>query len=226
MKFDRVTGNGDKEGEDPPHYTNIEYAYYLMAKAAGIKMMECRLFKDGEKSHFITRRFDRTDDGEKLHMQSLGAMAHFDYNAPGQNSYEQAARIMNRLHLQKDCFIQLFKRATFNVFGYNLDDHVKNISFLMGKNGKWNLAPAYDLSYAYNPEGEWTSSHQMSINGKRTGISLDDLTAFGNTIGLKNNEIKEELYCVEKAIQKWPEFAESAQLSPAVTQKIYNVIRI
>lgn len=226
MKFDRVTGNGDKEGEDPPHYTNIEYAYYLMAKAAGIKMMECRLFKDGEKSHFITRRFDRTDDGEKLHMQSLGAMAHFDYNAPGQNSYEQAARIMNRLHLQKDCFIQLFKRATFNVFGYNLDDHVKNISFLMGKNGKWNLAPAYDLSYAYNPEGEWTSSHQMSINGKRTGIRLDDLTAFGNTIGLKNSEIKEELYCVEKAIQKWPEFAESAQLSPAVTQKIYNVIRI
>lgn len=226
MKFDRVTGNGDKEGEDPPHYTNIEYAYYLMAKAAGIKMAECRLFKDGEKSHFITRRFDRTDDGEKLHMQSLGAMAHFDYNAPGQNSYEQAARIMNRLHLQKDCFIQLFKRATFNVFGYNLDDHVKNISFLMGKNGKWNLAPAYDLSYAYNPEGEWTSSHQMSINGKRTGIRLDDLTAFGNTIGLKNSEIKEELYCVEKAIQKWPEFAESAQLSPAVTQKIYNVIRI
>lgn len=226
MKFDRVTGNGDKEGEDPPHYTNIEYAYYLMAKAAGIKMAECRLFKDGEKSHFITRRFDRTDDGEKLHMQSLGAMAHFDYNAPGQNSYEQAARIMNRLHLQKNCFIQLFKRATFNVFGYNLDDHVKNISFLMGKNGKWSLAPAYDLSYAYNPEGEWTSSHQMSINGKRTGINLDDLTAFGNTIGLKNNEIKEELYCVEKAIQKWPEFAESAQLSPAVTQKIYNVIRI
>ena len=96
----------------------------------------------------------------------------------------------------------------------------------MSKNGKWDLAPAYDLSYAYNPEGEWTSSHQMSINGKRTGIRIDDLTAFGNTIGLKNNEIKEELDCVKKAIQKWPEFAESAQLSPAVAQKIYNVIRI
>ena len=224
IKFDRVTGNGDKEGEDPPQYTNIEYAYHLMAKAAGIEMEECRLLKDGDRYHFMTKRFDRTENGDKLHMQSLGALAHFDFNDPGVNSYEQAARIMNRLRLPKESYVQLFKRAVFNVLGYNLDDHVKNLSFLMDREGKWSFAPAYDLSYAYNPDGAWTSSHQMSVHGKRAGISRDDLLEFGVTIGLKKNEAKEALSNTEKAVKQWPEYAAMAGVSASIIQKVSNVI--
>lgn len=224
IKFDRVTGSGDKEGEDPPHYTNIEYAYHLMAKAAGIDMMECRLLKDGDKFHFMTKRFDRKDSGDKLHMQSLGALAHFDFNDPSRNSYEQAARIMNRLGLPKESFVQLFRRAAFNVLGFNLDDHVKNLSFLMNRAGEWSFAPAYDLSYAYNPNGAWTSSHQMSINGKRTKIGREDMLEFATTIGLKENEAKEAWDDTMKAIARWPEFADVAGVSASIVQKISNVI--
>ena len=216
LKFDGLNNNRDKEETDAPGYTRIEYAYYLMAQAAGISMSECRLYKEGERYHFLTRRFDRNPQtGEKIHMQSLGAIAHYDYNLPGAYSYEQASQILLRLDLGHKAVSQLYRRMLFNVMARNQDDHVKNISFLMDKRGKWSLAPAYDLTYAYNPGGLWTGRHQMSINGKREKFEAADLFASGKNMNLKPKEMKEFFSAVRDAIISWPQFAEQAGVKEA-----------
>ena len=167
LKFDGVSGNKDKELEDPRGYGLIEYAYYLMALDCGIDISECRLFKENGRSHFMTRRFDRLAGGEKLHMQSLGAMAHYDFNMAGAYSYEQALLAMRQLQLPMQAIEQQFRRMAFNIVARNQDDHVKNIAFLMDKSGEWSLSPAFDMTYSFNPAGTWTASHQMTLNGKR-----------------------------------------------------------
>jgi serine/threonine-protein kinase HipA len=167
LKFDGVSNNRDKELADPQGFGKIEYAYHLMATAAGIDMSECRLHHEGGRSHFMTRRFDRDGRGSKLHMQSLGAMQHFDFNDPASYSYEQAALTIRGLGLGMDVVEQQVRRAIFNVVARNQDDHVKNISFLMDRSGTWRLSPAYDVAYSYNPSGVWTRDHQMSLAGKR-----------------------------------------------------------
>jgi len=174
LKFDGVSANKDKELEDPQGYTLIEYAYALMAKDAGIDMSDCRLLEEGGRSHFMTRRFDRESDGGKLHMQSLAALAHFDFNTAGVYAYEQAFDVMKRLELPMRFLEQQFRRMLFNVVARNQDDHVKNIAFLMNKGGAWSLSPAFDVTYAYNPTGIWTARHQMTINGKADGFTLAD----------------------------------------------------
>lgn len=186
IKFDGVIGNGDKDGEDGAGYGRREYDYYLKAKAVGIEMMESRLW---ENRHFMTRRFDRTEKGGKLHTQTLAALAHFDYNDPNAYSYEQAFKVTRRLVNDVRADRQLVLRMAFNVYGWNCDDHVKNISFIMNRNGEWSLAPAYDLCYAYNPAGDWTSGHQMSINGKRRGITDEDMLKAAENTGLAKSEI-------------------------------------
>ncbi|MGA8205635.1 MAG: type II toxin-antitoxin system HipA family toxin, partial [Woeseiaceae bacterium] len=169
LKFDGVSGNRDKELEDPQGYGVIEYAYARMAKDAGIEMSECRLFEESGRRHFMSRRFDRTDDGDKLHMQSLCGLAHFDYNLAGAYSYEQALLAMRRLDLPMQSIEEQFRRMVFNVVARNQDDHVKNIAFLMDKSGRWSLSPAFDVTYSYNPAGQWTAAHQMTINGRNDG---------------------------------------------------------
>ena len=171
LKFDGVKNNRDKELADPLGYGKIEYAYYFMATTAGIKMTECRLHEEGGRSHFMTKRFDRYGNGKKLHMQSLCAIAHYDFNQPGGYSYEQALNVMKRLGLPREDIEQQVLRAIFNVVARNQDDHVKNIAFLMNREGEWNLSPAFDITYAYDPTGYWTSRHQMSINGKRDSFT-------------------------------------------------------
>ncbi|MCY7388593.1 MAG: type II toxin-antitoxin system HipA family toxin, partial [Burkholderiales bacterium] len=168
LKFDGVSGNKDKELDDPKGYGVIEYAYYLMALQCGIDMNECRLFKENGRSHFMTRRFDRVigdgATGEKLHMQSLSALAHYDFNMAGAYSYEQAFLVMRQLQLPMQAIEQQFRRMAFNIVARNQDDHVKNIAFLMNKSGEWSLSPAFDMTYSFNPTGAWTASHQMSMN--------------------------------------------------------------
>lgn len=213
LKFDGVTGNRYRDLEDPAGYGLIEYAYSLMARAAGITMSECRIFEDGGRRHFMTRRFDRTDAGDKLHMQSLGAMAHYDYNRPGSNSYEQAFEALERLEAPADSREQLFRRMVFNAVARNQDDHVKNIAFLMDRAGQWTLSPAYDVIYSYNPEGEFTARHQMSINGKRDGFTISDLVAVGKRAFLKRGLAWAILDDVLAAVSRWPEFAERAAVA-------------
>lgn len=214
MKFDGISGNGDKEGEDDSQYTRIEYAYHLMAEKSGIDMSECRLLKENGRAHFMTRRFDRdVQTGDKIHMQTLGALAHFDFNSSGEYGYEDAARVMRRLGLPYKDTERFFRRMVFNVLAWNHDDHVKNISFLMNRNGKWSLSPGYDITYAYNPEGMWTSSHQMTINGKQRGIGLKDLITVGARMGIKEHRGRSIVAEVGAGISGWDEYARSADLS-------------
>ena len=185
LKFDGVAANKDKELEDPKGYTVIEYAYALMAVDAGIEMSECRLLEEDGRRHFMTRRFDRPSDGGKLHMQSLAALAHFDFNSAGAYSYEQAFDVIKRLRLPMHAREQQFRRMIFNIVARNQDDHVKNIAFLMDKAGAWSLSPAFDVTYAYNPTGPWTSRHQMTINGKTDDFTREDFKAVAQVAGLK-----------------------------------------
>ena len=213
LKFDGVSNNRDKELADPLGFGKIEYAYYRLAVLAGIEMSECRLHSEGGRSHFMTRRFDRTADGGKLHMQSLGAMAHFDYNQAGGYGYEQAIQVMKRLGCSQRDLEQQVLRAMFNVVGRNQDDHVKNIAFLMNRRGEWCLAPAFDVTYAYAPRGDWTSQHQMSINGKRDHFGREDLFALAKVGGMKEARAQALLDQVLGAMRQWPEVASEAGVS-------------
>jgi serine/threonine-protein kinase HipA len=210
LKFDGVSANRDKELEDPKGFTLIEYAYALMAKDAGINMSECRLLEEGGRRHFMTQRFDRHSDGSKLHMQSLAALAHFDFNAAGVYAYEQAFDVIKRLELPMRSIEQQFRRMLFNVVARNQDDHVKNIAFLMDKSGTWSLSPAFDVTYAYNPEGAWTARHQMTINGKSEGFTLSDFRACAQVAGLKRGRDEEILTEVIGAVENWPRYATEA----------------
>ncbi|MFC1891434.1 type II toxin-antitoxin system HipA family toxin [Thermodesulfobacteriota bacterium] len=226
LKFDGVHGNRDKEIEDPKGYGAIEYAYSIMAKDAGIEMEASHLFEEGGRRHFMTRRFDRTSEGHKKHMLSLCAMAHYDFNNPNAYSYEQAFMVMRRLGLPIEQIEQMFRRMVFNIAARNQDDHVKNIAFLMDRNGNWNLSPAFDMTYSYNPEGLWTSSHQMSMNDKRNNFTLDDFIECGRTISLKQGraeKILEEVCCV---VINWSEYAKAVQIPTGMIEKIKNTHRI
>ncbi len=223
IKFDGVTGNKDKEKEDGPQYTRIEYAYYLMAKDAGIQMSECRLYEESNRYHFMTKRFDREEGtGKKLHMQSLGGIAHIDYNQPGMFGYEQTASVMRKLRLSKPEIEQFFSRMVFNVICRNQDDHVKNISFLMDRKGKWSLSPAYDVTYAYSPDGMWTGTHQMTINGKQDKITVTDLRCAAMSMGVKNADAADIIDRVRQSAAKWSEFAERAKVNEKTMRKIVN----
>ena len=221
IKFDGVTGNGDKEDDDKWGYGRVEYAYHLMAKAAGIDMTECRLWN---RRHFMTRRFDRLSGGRKLHMQTLGAMAHFDFNDPMRHSYEQAFRVTRQVVGDVRTEVELFRRMVFNVLAWNCDDHVKNVSYLMDRAGAWTLAPAYDECYAYNPNGAWTSGHQMSVNGKKTDIGLADLLAAGKVAGLDERTARSIVSEVRDAVAAWTRFAAEAEVKDEFVTKIGKVL--
>ena len=226
FKFDGVDGNSDKELADPVGFGAIEYAYSLMAKAAGIRMAECRIFEESGRRHFMTQRFDRLPSGEKLHMQSLGAMAHFDFNDAGAHSYEQAMLVIRKLGLAMDDIEEQFRRMVFNVIARNQDDHVKNIAFLMDKQGKWSLSPAFDVMYSYNPSGRWTSKHQMSLNGKRSGFTMGDFKAVAETVSMKRGLAESIVGEVKEVVEQWHEFASQAGVSTKQADQIASVHRL
>jgi serine/threonine-protein kinase HipA len=226
LKFDGVAGNKDKEMEDPKGYGAIEFAYHLMAKAAGIAMSECRLLEENGRRHFMTRRFDRLVGGERLHMQSLGGLAHFDFNQPGAYSYEQALLTIRQLKLPMAAVEEQFRRMIFNVVARNQDDHVKNIAFLMNKQGEWSLAPAFDMTYSYNPSGSWTGTHQMTLNGKRDGFRRGDFEACAKSSLMKRGRAATILEEVTAAVKRWPEFAAKAKLSEQWLRKIQKQHRL
>ena len=226
IKLDGVTGNRDKELEDPQGYGRIEYAYHRMAEAAGIEMNPCELLEEDGRSHFMTKRFDRLDGGDKLHMQTLGALSHLDYNEAGAHSYEQAFLAIRSLDLDMQAVEQQFRRMAFNIGARNQDDHVKNVAFLMDKTGRWRLSPAYDVTYAYNPDGAWTSNHQMSMNGKRDGFTLDDFAACARIASMKRGREKGILDEVRAAIKRWPEFAATAGVAGAPFKRIRSAFRV
>ena len=211
IKLDGVT---NKELGDPMHYGEIEYVYYLLAKAAGINMTECRLYREHDRAHFMTRRFDRVN-GHKIHMQTLCGIAHYDFNMLHAYSYEQAFGIMRRLRLTYPEAEEFYRRMVFNVVARNQDDHTKNISFLMNRKGEWRLSPAYDMSWAYNPNGGWTATHQMSINNKWDNITREDLLTVASEMNVKG--AKKIIDQVVDSVAQWPRLAKENSDIPQST---------
>ncbi|QQR91349.1 MAG: type II toxin-antitoxin system HipA family toxin [Myxococcales bacterium] len=226
LKFDGVRRNRDKELDDPVGFGAIEYAYHQMAKAAGIQMSPCRLLEEHGRRHFMTKRFDRLDSGGKLHMQSLCALAHYDFNRAGAHSYEQVFMVLRRLGLNMDSQEEQFRRMCFNVVARNQDDHVKNIAFLMDKTGTWSLSPAFDLTFSYDPTGAWTAQHQMSLNEKRDHFERSDFKAIGNHAGLKRGRAEQILDEVIDAASHWPKFAKQADVDSEWQKHIQNSLRL
>ncbi len=226
LKFDGVSGNKDKELEDPKGYGLIEYAYFLMALDCGIEISECRLFRENGRSHFMTRRFDRLAGGEKLHMQSLCALAHYDFNMAGAYSYEQALMVLRQLKLPMLAIEQQFRRMAFNIVARNQDDHVKNIAFLMDKSGEWSLSPAFDMTYSYNPAGAWTASHQMTMNGKRDHFTLEDFNACAKAASMKRGRAAKIVAEVQATVSRWKDYAEQAGVPDGVRERIQGTLNV
>ena len=221
LKFDGVT---EASLGDPKGFGRVEYAYSRMALAAGIEMSACHLWEEGARAHFMTRRFDRDAQGGKIHMQSLCALGHYDFNAAGEYGYEQAFSVIQKLNLGYDALQEMWRRMVFNVLARNQDDHTRNIAFLMDGTGQWRLAPAFDVVWAYNPSGRWTNRHQMSLNGKRDDFTRDDLLAVARQFGIKRaaNIIAE----VGAAIANWNRFAKEAEVDRTLSRTIARSHRL
>lgn len=226
LKFDKV-GKYEELGPAGP-YGRIEFAYYLMAKQAGIDMYPCRLLEENGRAHFMTRRFDRdVVEGKtiKHHVQTLCAMGHLDFNQRATHAYAQLFMMIARLKLGDAALDQAFRRMAFNVMARNCDDHTKNFAFRLKQGAKWELAPAYDMTHAYNPKGEWTYQHLMSVNGKFKDITRDDLLVEADRFGVSGpNDI---LDAVRAALGKWHSFAVQAELSDSAAgtvSKDFNLV--
>jgi serine/threonine-protein kinase HipA len=215
IKFDGV-GPDERLGVSRD-YGRIEYAYHLMARAAGITMSPCRLLEENGRAHFMTKRFDR-DGHAKHHLQTLCGLAHLDYRQKATHDVSQFLLPVDRLQLGYPAREEAFRRIAFNVMAANCDDHSKNVSFLLREGGAWELAPAYDVTHAYNPQGEWTYQHLMSVNGKFADISRDDLMVVADefAVGTAPKVLEE----VADAIAEWPEFARQAKVSDAEVKRI------
>ena len=214
LKLDGVPAAAD--------FPRIEFAYYNMAISCGIKMSESRLLTDGELTHFITKRFDRGAKNERIHIQSLCAMAQLDFNKVGTNTYEQYFEVIRDLGMGQAEIEQAFRRAVFNIVTCNRDDHSKNFSFLLNQSGYWQLAPAYDVTHAHNADGLWTKDNQMGINGKFTGVTLDDLYQVARNEGIDDYE--ELIADVLQAAYSWPLFTKQAGVTETSIESIAHDI--
>lgn len=227
LKFDGVKNNRDKERfADPEGYGAIEYAYSLMAVAAGVEMSRCRLFPENGRRHFMTRRFDRPTGSAKLHMQSLAALQHYDFNDSRAYSYEQVLMTIRKLGLSMEVVEQQFRRMAFNLIARNQDDHVKNIAFLMDRGGDWSLSPAFDVTYNYKADGEWTARHQMSVNGKRDSFVLDDLLQCADMVSMQRARARAIVEDVAVAVADWPSYAGRAEVPDPKVSEIEESLRL
>ncbi|MFT7620398.1 MAG: serine/threonine-protein kinase HipA [Planctomycetota bacterium] len=224
IKFDGVEFNGDWGVADPAGFGLLEYSYYLTAKQVGLNMMECRLFQENGRSHFMTRRFDRDDEGGKNFVQTLGAVAHFDFWESGLYSYEQIFMTMRQLRISQESIEEMFHRAVFNVVGCNQDDHVKNFAFMMDRQGNWDISPAYDLCHS---EGSrFTRNHQLSINGKTNDFTLADLKHLAEYAGLPRGREKLILTKTTEAFSEWPSIATDLGIPEPLQNHVQRTLRL
>jgi serine/threonine-protein kinase HipA len=227
IKFDDV-GNNDREGADPPGLGAVEYTYFLLARALGVEMSECRLHDTPGRRHFMTQRFDRKETtGEKLHAQTLAAVAHMGIDEVGIYGYEDLFRVMQRL-LKNDMHAneQMVRRVAFNLVGRNQDDHCKNFGFLMAQSGHWRLSPAYDLGFAFDPVGRWTSQHQLQLNGKRDDFSRQDFATLDRVAGIPNGRALRILDEVIAGFAGWPKIAHACEVPAALALHIAKLHRL
>lgn len=226
IKLDGVGGDPSRESGSPgaldAGYGLIEFAYYLMASAAGVAMAECKLLPEGPRTHFMTRRFDRDSEGGRVHMQSLCGLAGLDFNMAGAHSYAQYLDAIDDLGMGPEAREQAFRRLVFNIVAMNRDDHTKNLSFLLAEHGDWELAPAYDVTHAHNPSGQRTSLHQMTVGGKRDAIGLEDLYDLADRFRVPG--YRDLVAEVVEPVSRWPEFAEAAGVDGETTRRITDDI--
>lgn len=224
IKFDGVEFSGDWGIADPEGYGLLEYSYYLMAKECGIAMMESRIFQENARNHFMTRRFDRGIDGKKKFVQTLGAIAHFDYWESAYYSYEQVFMTMKQLGMSQPVLEEQFRRTVFNLVGCNQDDHVKNISFMMDRQGNWSLSPAYDLCHA---EGsDFTRNHQLSVNGKTSNFEFGDLKKLADYAGLPRGREKRILEQTVDAFAGWKTISRELDIPKALNDHVLRTLRL
>jgi serine/threonine-protein kinase HipA len=221
LKFDGVD---DSQFGTTSGYGRVEMAYHLMAVDCGIEMMECRLFEENGRAHFLTRRFDRLVGNEKLHVQTFCGMGHYDFNDIYSYSYEQLFQTMRILRLTYPEAEQMYRRMVFNVMAQNCDDHTKNFAFTMNRLGEWRLAPAYDVCHAYRPGSAWVSQHALSINGKRQGITRDDLMEVGRQMNVK--KAPAIISQISEAVARWNEFAEQTKVEVQLRDAIRKTLLI
>ena len=193
-----------------------------MAKACGITMMPSRLLEENGRAHFMTKRFDREGGSTKHHIQTFCAMKHFDYNLVTSFSYEQLFQTMRELRLPYPEAEQMFRRMVFNVLSRNCDDHTKNFAFRLKKDGKWELSPAYDVCHAYQPKHKWVSQHALSINGKRSDITKEDLLVIGRSI--KHKKAEETIKEINNTVKKWKSFADDVGVTPKLRDEIASTL--
>lgn len=215
IKFDGIY---DSQFGATSGYGRVEMAYYNMATAAGLNMSECQLFEENDRAHFMTKRFDRISGSEKLHVQSWCGLTHRDFNNISQYSYEELFATMRRLGLPYSQAEQMFRRMVFNVLARNCDDHTKNFSFIMDKQGIWQLAPAYDVCHAFDPTSQWVSQHCLSISGRRTDITIDDMLTLAKEMSIKNalGIIRE----IKSVVADWDRYAADLHVKPNLIQSI------
>jgi len=225
LKFDGIDDESRELGRSRG-YGAVEWVYSRLAVRAGIEMSECRILEDSGRRHFMTRRFDRVEGGRKMHMQSLAALSHLDYNQPRAHSYEEAFLAMRRLRLPMSQIEEQFRRMAFNVVARNQDDHVKNIAYLMDRDGQWKLSPAFDLVYAYSSRGGMTAQHQMSVNGKRDGFTVEDFREVGRTASMKRGRAEAILGEVIDAVRDWPELAADTGIDEERIDRIRSAHRL
>lgn len=220
IKLDGVSGIqfGDSHG-----WGHVEYAYYLMAKECGVNMMECRLLPENNRFHFMTKRFDREGNETKHHVQTLCAIQHFDYNDMFGYSYEQVFQTMRTLRLKYPEAEQMFKRMVFNVLATNYDDHTKNFGFILKKGGSWELAPAYDVCFSYDPTNAWVSQQTLSVNGKRQHITKADLMTIAKSNNIKKGEVI--IDDINRIIKSWGDFSSQAKVPNDKHQLITNNLK-
>ncbi len=219
LKFDGVT---DAQFGASNGYGRVEMAYSLMAKDAGIEMTECRLFEENDRAHFMTRRFDREPGNRKIHMQSLFAMQHFDFNDINSFAYEQLFQTLRTLGLPYPQAEQLFRRMVFNVLARNCDDHTKNFAFLMPDNGRWRLSPAFDICHSYRPASTWVSRQSLSVNGKRENINRNDFLSVAKQMNIK--KAPSIVSDINRTVSGWNEYAEQTKVIPELRDSIYKTL--
>lgn len=228
LKFDGVVERSSQRETfgDPQGFGRMEYAYYLMAKDAGINMSPCELLVDGPRAHFLTKRFDRIGN-RKLHYQSLCAMDHADFKQPGHYSYEQLFSVARQLRLSRAEAVEIYRRMVFNIVARNHDDHSKNFGFLLpGPHVPWQLAPAFDIAYSYKPGSPWVNSHQLSMNGKRDNFVMDDFLSVAKLISNFTKEAKTIIREVTSVVSQWDKYAQQAEVTPAFAGEIKQHLRL
>ncbi|NKQ40838.1 MAG: type II toxin-antitoxin system HipA family toxin [Sulfurovum sp.] len=228
LKFDSAS-NSDKEKQDPKGMTKIEYIYAQIARKCGIDMPQTHYIETGNDFHFMIERFDRINEkskSSKLHYVSWAGLAHFDRDTTGAYAYEQLVLTARSLHLGQDAVTEIFRRAVFNIVGRNQDDHTKNFGFLMDKRGEWRLSPAFDLTYAFDPTGNWTKVHQLTLQGKQTDFSLDDLLSFGKYCNLSAKASKEIVQTTVAHFRSFDILAKDLEVSDTLRETVLEYLRV